>query len=136
MLEWLYCPLIRRTDAFISQCCRIATIPRRIRKSKMRCPPATLRPTSKVETVARRLPPAAIDLNVEVPDLLAQRVAVEPQEVGGADLVAAGCRECCGQERHLDLLEDAVIEAGRRHAVREAGEVRGQIGLDRTAEIV
>src|SRR5215468_6583882 len=33
------------------------------------------------------LAPAAVNLDVEVADLLAQRVAVEAQEVGGADLV-------------------------------------------------
>src|ERR1700744_5199535 len=77
------------------------------------------------------LSPAAIDLNIEVPDLLAQRVAVQAQQVGGADLVAAGRGQRGREKRHLDLLEDAVIEAGRRHAVGEAGKVRGQVRLDR-----
>src|SRR5947207_14317558 len=66
-----------------------------------------------------------IDLNVEVPDLLPQRVAVEAEQVGRTNLVAARGRQRCGQQRHLDLLEDAVVEARRRHAVREAGVVRG-----------
>ena len=87
-------------------------------------------------TVFEALTPAAINLNVQVADLLSQRIAVEPEQVGGADLVPASCRECCGQQRNLDLLEDAVIEPGRRHAVGEAGEVRGQVGLDGTTEIV
>src|SRR5215475_3999154 len=32
-------------------------------------------------------------LNLQVADLLAQRVAVDPQQVGGANLVAPGCRQ-------------------------------------------
>src|SRR5437660_7037959 len=70
---------------------------------------------------------ASVDLNIEIPDLLPERVAVEAEQVGRADLVAARGRQRCGKQRHLDLLEDAVIEARRRYAVREAGEVRGQI---------
>src|SRR5258705_13516490 len=63
-----------RTDAFISQCCRIATIPRRI-------------PLLNFAVNGTRSPqgpsaPAAIDLNIEVPDLLAQGVAVEAEQVG------------------------------------------------------
>ena len=37
----------------------------------------------------RRLAPTPIDLNVEIPDLLPQRVAVQAQEIGGANLIAA-----------------------------------------------
>src|SRR5579863_5267703 len=77
-----------------------------------------------------------IDLDVEVADLLAQGVAVEAQKVGGANLIAAGRSQGRREQRDLDLLEDAVIEARRRHAIGEAREVRGQIGLDRTTEIV
>src|ERR1043166_3100541 len=72
------------------------------------------------------LTPAPVDLDIEVADLLAQRIAVEPKQVRGPDLVAAGGRQRGREQRYLDLLQDAVIEAGRRHAVREAGEVRGQ----------
>src|SRR4029078_10284156 len=36
---------------------------------------------------------AAEDLNIEVPDLLPQRVAVDPEKVGGPDLVRQGGRE-------------------------------------------
>src|SRR5215216_1651099 len=85
---------------------------------------------------ARSLAAAPVDLNVEIPDLLPQRVAVEAEQVGGADLVAARGRQRRGEQRHLDLLEDAVVEARRRHAVREAGEVRGQVGFDRAPEIL
>src|SRR5262249_34980722 len=80
-----------------------------------------------------RLAPAAIDLDIEVANLLAQGVAVQPEQVGGPDLVAAGRSEGCGKQRNLDLLEDAVIEARRRDAVGKALEVRGEIGLYGTA---
>ena len=40
--------------------------------------------------VRRALTAAPIDLNVEVPDLLAQGVTVEPKQVGRTDLIAAG----------------------------------------------
>src|SRR6185312_8963020 len=61
-------------DAFIQQCCRIATFPRR-------------NDPQQVGSEA-----AAINRDVEVADLLAQRVAVEAEQIGGADLVAAGGR--------------------------------------------
>src|SRR6478752_1800686 len=84
----------------------------------------------------RRLAPAPIYLDIEIPDLLPQRVTVEAEQIGGADLVATGGRERGREQRHLDLLQDAVIEARRRHAVREALEVRGEISFHRAAEIV
>src|SRR5580693_7372414 len=40
--------------------------------------PAAFWPTGKVLTPNQALAPAAVDLNVEVPDLLPQRVAVQP----------------------------------------------------------
>src|SRR5260221_1757143 len=60
---------------------------------------------------------APVDLNVEIPDLLPQRIAVKAKQVGSADLVAPRRRQRRGEQRHLDFLEDPVIEAGRRHAV-------------------
>src|SRR6516164_7425386 len=73
---------------------------------------------------------AAINLDIEVPDLLSQGIAIEAQEVRGTDLIAAGGRKRSRQERHLDLLQNPVIEAGRGHAVGETREVRRQIGFD------
>src|SRR6478735_6541442 len=91
----------------------------------------------RILTYSRRgLAAAPIDLNVEVPDLLPQRIAVEAEQVSGADLVAARCRQRGREQRHLDFLEDAVVEARRRHAVREAREVRRQVRLDRAAEVL
>src|SRR5580698_11308188 len=65
----------------------------------------------------------AIDLDFQVADFLAQRVAIDAKEIGGADLVAAGCRQCRRQQRAFDLAKDAVIEARRRQAVVEAGKI-------------
>src|SRR3954451_25333272 len=76
-------------------------------------------------SVAGMLAPAPIHLDVEIPDLLPQRVAVGAEQIGRPNLVAAGGGERGGEQRHLSLLQDAVIEAGRRYAVREALEVRG-----------
>src|ERR1700730_10735456 len=74
--------------------------------------------------IVKALVAAPIDLNVEIADFLPQRVAVEAEQIGGADLVAARRRQRRRQQRHLDFLEDAVIEARRRHAVGKAGKVR------------
>src|SRR4051812_11701589 len=87
-------------------------------------------------SVAGRLAPAPIHLDIEIPDLLPQRVAVEAEQIGSTDLVTAGGGERGREQRHLDLLQDAMIEARRRHAVREALEVRGEISFHRAAEIV
>ena len=44
---------------------------------------------------SKRLSPAAAKyLNIEIPNLLAQRVAVDAEQIGGSDLVAA--RSCQG----------------------------------------
>src|SRR4051794_5562174 len=69
----------------------------------------------------RFLAAAPIDLDIEVSDLLAQGIAVEPKQVGRADLVATGGSQCRREQRHFNLFQNAVIEPGRRHAVRKAG---------------
>src|SRR6266478_9456005 len=98
-------------DAFISQCCQITTIPRRVLPSKCAIPSGAW-PQGDQGIVRRgSLIAAAIHLNVQVAYLLAQRVAIEPEQVGGADLIAPGCRQRRRQQRHFDFLEDAVIEA-------------------------
>src|ERR1700687_113810 len=73
---------------------------------------------------AKSLIAAPVNLNVQIANLLPQRVAVETQQVSGADLIAAGRRQRRREQRHLDLLEDAVIEPRRRHAVGKAGKMR------------
>src|SRR2546430_12758172 len=67
----------------------------------------------------KRLAAAPIDLDIEIPDLLAERVAVQPEQIGRPDLVAAGGRQRGGEQRHLDLLEDAEIKAPPREAHAE-----------------
>src|SRR3954468_411152 len=70
---------------------------------------------------------AAEDLNIEVSDLLPQRVSVDPEQVGGPDLVSPGGREGHRQQRVLDLPQDAVIEAGRWQFLPEAREIVSQM---------
>src|SRR5688500_12401216 len=106
------------TDAFIQQCCRIATIRRR----KLR---------SAADLTAR-----PEDLDVEVADFLAKRIAVEAKQIGGPDLVAPGCRESGGEQRILDFTQDAVVEAGRRQSVLEAGKISRQMALHRSRKAV
>src|SRR5665647_3008041 len=79
---------------------------------------------------------AAVDLDVQISDLLAQRVAIEAEQVRGANLVAPRRRQRGGEQRHLDFLEDAVVESRRRYPVGETRKVRRQIGFHRAAEIV
>src|SRR5580700_5245775 len=73
----------------------------------------------------------AIDLDFQVADLLAQRIAIDAKEIGGADLIAAGCRRCRRQQRAFDLAKDAVIEARRRQAVVKTGKILREEALDR-----
>jgi hypothetical protein len=66
--------------------------------------------------------------DIQVADLLSQRVGVDTEQVGGADLVSACRRKRRGEQRELDLPQDSVIEAGRRDAVVEAGSVSSSRG--------
>ena len=59
----------------------------------------------------------ADDLEVEVADLLAQGVAIDAEQLGCPDLVAAGGRQGGADQRAFDLAQDAVIEPGRRQRV-------------------
>src|ERR1700730_2880258 len=92
--------------------------------------PAAFWPTGEPLTPnqALMLAAAAVDLNIEVPDFLPQRVAVQPEQVRSPNLIAARRGQCRREQRHLDLLQNAVIEARRRHAVGKSGEVRRQVG--------
>src|SRR5215470_20103429 len=74
---------------------------------------------------------AAEDLNVEIADFLTQRVAIDPEQICGADLVAASGRKRHRQERMLDLPQHPMVEAGRRQSVAETREISGQMPLDR-----
>src|SRR5260370_35697316 len=57
---------------------------------------------------------AAVDLDVQIANLLAQGVAVEPEQVGSANLVAPGRRQRGREQRHLDFLQNPWIEPRRR----------------------
>ena len=108
------------TDAFIQQCCRIATNPRR-KSHRIVKPP---------QPFLRGLLAAAKDLNIEIADFLAQGVAVDAEQVSGADLVAAGRRQGGREQRVLHVTQNPVVEAGRRQAVVETGALGDKIQLD------
>ena len=55
-----------------------------------------------------------IHLNIEIADLLAQGIAVDPQQIGGADLVATRGGKRRRQKRIFDLAQNPVIQPGRR----------------------
>src|SRR5581483_5183133 len=75
-------------------------------------------------------------LDVEVADLLAQRIAVEAEQRRGADLVAARGRQRGHQQRTLDVLEDAVVEARWRQLTAVAGEVAAEVALDHLGQVL
>src|SRR5215475_3029404 len=75
---------------------------------------------------------AAEDLDFEISDFLAQRVAIDPEQVRRADLVVSCRRERHREQRMLDLAQDAVVEAGRRQRLAEARKIRRQVALDRS----
>ena len=56
----------------------------------------------------------AVNLDLEVADLLAQGIAVDTQEIGGADLIASRGRKRRRQKRRLHFPQNAVIQARRR----------------------
>src|SRR5258708_33928573 len=59
--------------------------------------------------VPKPLIAAAVDLDIQVADLLAHRIAVEAGTVVGADLLAPGRGQGRREQRHLDFLQDPVI---------------------------
>src|SRR5262249_25385866 len=73
----------------------------------------------------------ANDLNIEVANLLPQRVAVDAEQVGSPDLIAPGCRQRSRQQRVFDLAQDPVVKAGGRKAIIKRPEVARQMPLDR-----
>src|SRR5262245_15926833 len=94
-----------------NECCRNATFPRRASIFKSSCAEAPF--------VRRCSAARAEDLDIQIADLLAQRIAIDAQKIGRPDLIAAGRSQRRCQQRHLDLTQDAMIEAWRRQAVGE-----------------
>src|SRR3712207_4192468 len=86
---------------------------RRRRPSRAMRRRAGKEPASAIDAPSPRRPrlfDPAHDLDVEFAQLLAQRVAVEPEQLGRPDLVAARRRQGKLQERPLDLAQDPVVE--------------------------
>src|SRR6185369_9558646 len=115
--------------------CRIATIRGRQRAGVVntRGPSVPRRPRLNCDAVGA-LAAAAKHLDVEIADLLAQRVAVDAEQIGGADLVAACRRQRRSQQWVLHLAQDAMIEPRWRQTVLEAGEVIREMPLDRRTQ--
>ena len=78
-------------------------------------------------------PEALYNLKAQIADLLAQRIPVQAEQMGGPDLVAARGAEADRQQRPLDFLQDPVIEAGRRKPVALCREIGREMALDRCA---
>ncbi len=108
------------TDAFVQQCCRIATIPRRAGVFKPSLHDRGCSPNR------RRLSRRSGTTWMSRSRIFLRRVL---------RLTRAGRRRGSGcrawppgrrQQRYFDLPQDAVVEARRRQAVREAGEMRAR----------
>src|SRR5579862_4320423 len=77
---------------------------------------------------------AAEDLDIEVANLLSQRIAVDPEQIGSADLITAGRGQRRRQQRIFDFPQHPVIETSRGYAILKAGKIRGEMPLDRRAQ--
>src|SRR5690242_968389 len=86
------------------------------------------------QAAARALAAAAKDLNIEITDFLAQSIPIDPQKVGGPDLIAAGCSQRRRQQRVFDLAQNAMIETSGRQPVFKFRKIGSQVTLDRGAE--
>jgi hypothetical protein len=60
-------------------------------------------PIGTIKSNERASAAAAEDLDIEIADFLAQRVAIDPEQIRRADLVTARGRKRRRQERMLDL---------------------------------
>jgi hypothetical protein len=65
-----------------------------------------------------------------IADLLAERIAVEAEHMGGLDLVAARGRQAERDQGDFQLAQHAVIQARRRQIVALGGKILGQMPLD------
>src|SRR5471032_1885902 len=110
--------------------------------------PLRARPSAVITSPKREPPsevvtksPASADLrrandgDVEVLDLLAQRIAIEPQETGRAQLVPAGCPQRQGQKRPLDLRNHTIVHAVGRQPIAMGGKERLEVAVDRVGQI-
>src|SRR3546814_114717 len=105
-----------------------ATRPLRLRSTVLTVSPKR-RPLSAAVTKS----PASANLrctnhgDVEVLDLFAQRVAIEPQEAGRAQLIPARCPKGQRQKRPLNLGNDTIVHAIRRQPVAMGSEERLEV---------
>src|SRR5262245_34734832 len=108
-----------------------ATRPPTPRRTALIVPPKREPPSAAVTRS-----PASADLrrahhgNVEVLYLLAQRVAIEPQESGGAQLIPARRPQGERQERPLHLRNDTIVQPVGWQAIAVGGEQRLQMPID------
>src|SRR3954451_24787849 len=79
---------------------------------------------------------AAHRLQVEIFDLLAQGVAVETKDLGGADLVAARRGERGGEQRRFEIAQYAVVEANRGQVIAEGFEKLGDVAVETGGELL
>src|SRR5690606_406616 len=97
-------------------------------------------PVSNRDQISKRRPAwtasleAPDNLDMKVPDLLAQRIAVEPQELGGAKLVALGRQKGEFDQRPFDFAQNAVIEPSGRQGVVVRIEIIAQVPFHRLAQ--
>src|SRR5690606_10904602 len=80
------------------------------------------------------LPGGAVDVDAELADLLAQRIAVQTEKLRRPDLVATRRRHRRQHQRIFHLLQHALVEAGRRQFAVEAGEIALEVALDRLGD--
>ena len=73
-------------------------------------------------------------LEAEVADFFPERVPVEAQEMGRADLIAARRRKTDGKKRPLDLLQHAIVEPRRWEMVSLPQEILREMALDSCAQ--
>src|ERR1700733_3430993 len=88
-------------------------MPRRTARPRSGCTSIAVERTVLPVTTARPL----LLVEAEAGELLAQRVAIEPEQLRRLDLIAAGVREHEVEQRALDALEDFVVEVVDRIAV-------------------
>src|SRR6187200_801435 len=110
------------------------------RPPSRRATTAIVSPKRGTPSATVKMSPASADLrrtyhgDVEVLDLLAQRIAIEPQEAGCAQLIPARCPKGEGQQRPLDLGNDTIVHAVRRQAIAVGSKQRLQMAIDGVAQ--
>ena len=93
----------------------------------MICPPLCCRS-------ATGLFKASNHLDVQFANLFAERVSVQPQELGRLDLISTGRRQGQLHQRTLDLTDHAAVQALGRKATLVGGEVGLEMAFDRAAQ--